>query len=159
MLRVGRASSVSCKWVCCLETILCAGHASSLSCNIVTIWWLYLVNNICMLYNFCYVMTTLCILYCDVTFCRDLMSKWKWLRFCVAGNHISFCLTFCLFLCVGILLCVCVCVCVYVHACMLMCVRIRLYLSLCVYMQAFSVKQINPCPTKWLGNCSHTLSL
>ena len=32
---------------------------------------------ICMLYNFCYVVTALCILYCDFALCRELMSEWK----------------------------------------------------------------------------------
>ena len=81
-------------------------------------------------------MTTLCILYYDVARCRDLMSEWTWVRFCIAGNHISFCLPNVVFvsLCGYFVVCVCVCVCVYVcvctcvHECMLMCVCIHLYL-------------------------------
>ena len=140
MLHVGRASNVFAIWRQSFVRVMpaaCHAILSPLDDHALLI---------CMLYNFCYVMTTLCISYCDVALCRDLMSDWKWLRFCVAGNHINLCLVLCLFLYVGILLCMCVCV--YMREC------ICLYLSLCVYMQAFSVKQINPCPTKWLGSCS-----
>ena len=133
--------------------MLRAGRASSMSCNVFTIWRQSFVRVmpaachailsplddhallICMLYNFCYIMTTLCVSYCDVALCRDLMNECKWLRICVKGNHISFCLMLCLFLCVGTMLCVCACVC----ACVPMCVCIRLYLCLYVYMQVFSV--------------------
>ena len=131
--------------------LLSGDHASCGLCQ-QCIMQYYHCLMICVLYNFCYVMTTLCISYCDVALCIALMSEWKWLRFCVAGNHISFCQMLCLFLCMGILLRVCllglcVHVCVRVSSCVsaqfismfvcvclcvCVCVLIRLYLSLSV---------------------------
>ena len=98
---------------------------------------------ICMLYNFCYVMSTLCALYCDVVLYRDLISEWKWPRFCIAGNHIAKFLSNVVFasLCGYFVVCMCACVCECVHGhvclyklCVCLCVCTCTFVFISVYV-------------------------